>query len=192
MGCSSISFAILVVVCLTVSSSTGVSVNPPSRISQCKTKCSKAWLLCRTRVAKTPKERLECAELFATTFPSCYFGLEPSKVNCEGSILESFSKCVLGSLSYGESFSCAIRKSMDLKKCKSASSKREQADDSSNTTDACNQCFGDYESCISQAFDEAEHDLCVVAKSLCPLSCWPPCLHFAAPPQNSLSQMITF
>lgn len=183
MGCSSITIAILVAVCFTVASSTGTPVNPLAGISTCKIKCSNALKLCRNEVAKTPTERLDCAKLFVATFPSCYFGLVAPTLNCDGSILESFSKCVMESLSYGETFSCSSRKLRDLKKCKSASSKREQTNDPSSMQ-ACNECFGNYDICIGSAQTMDAHDICVASKSYCARDCWPTCLHFAAPHQN--------
>ncbi len=138
-------------------------------MGSCKSRHKSAYELCSSEVAINRQERLMCARLYVKNFPSCFFKRKRKGKSCVDDVLQGFSKCVMESQSYGETFACENKKEERRMLCLAATSKRggEQAILEVKRVQRCNECLGYYDACLVRVRDESEHDICLENRANC-------------------------
>lgn len=130
---------------------------PTKYVSECRKNSYTAFKLCLDKLATSKAEKRECAQLFTKLFPSCYFK-NLKKDNVMG-VLDAYSKCVMESASYGETFACENAKN-EILTASDASSSDEVSYLQKRNIQECNTCRNYYDMCHMIADSWEKADIC--------------------------------
>ena len=141
----------------------------PNAISKCKRNSYAAFQLCMDKLAKTEAERRECARLYVTTFPRCYFKKGKGSLR---EIFDSYAKCVMDSVSFGETYACDNTKNQKLAEIDSG--RNDENGDLKDTNlekrsnvQQCNTCRNTFDICTHTSVSEDAHVVCIVNRTFC-------------------------
>ena len=135
----------------------------PTSISKCKRNCYAAYQLCVDKLGKSKAVRDECVRSYLITFPKCYFMTKESSCS---EVSKSYSKCVMESLDYSETFACFNAMSAVQARIKSTVSDDITLEKRSNVQD-CNGCRNSRQLCFLIAANRDVYKQCRTVGKQC-------------------------